>query len=288
MQTVLNAMLAKYDIKSLQDKKNALKEIVQEIVLCGLSRSDFFKEAAFCGGTALRIFYNLDRFSEDLDFSLLNPNSNFDLTKYFSFIENETNSLGLNFLVSKKEKSSNSNIESAFLKGNTLEHILTFFKKDTDISKINKEELIKIKFEVDVNPPKYATFETKTRLLPSPYQTYLYDTASLFAGKIHACLCRNWMSRIKGRDFYDYVFFLSINAPVNLKNLKEKLVQSNFIDDKYDLTIDNLKDLLNKRFDEINFNQAKNDVIPFIKDKRKIDLWNAEFFKEITKNIRPY
>lgn len=96
------------------------------------------------------------------------------------------------------------------------------------------------------------------------------------------------MSRIKGRDFYDYVFFLSINAPVNLKNLKEKLVQSNFIDDKYDLTIDNLKDLLNKRFDEINFNQAKNDVIPFIKDKRKIDLWNAEFFKEITKNIRPY
>ena len=124
--------------------------------------------------------------------------------------------------------------------------------------------------------------------MPSPYQTYLYDTASLFAGKIHACLCRNWMSRIKGRDFYDYVFFLSINAPVNLKNLKEKLVQSNFIDDKYDLTIDNLKDLLNKRFDEINFNQAKNDVIPFIKDKRKIDLWNAEFFKEITKNIRPY
>lgn len=127
MQTVLNAMLAKYDIKSLQDRKNALKEIVQEIVLCGLSRSDFFKETAFCGGTALRIFYNLDRFSEDLDFSLLNPNPNFDLTKYFSFIENETNSLGLNFQVSKKEKSSNSNIESAFFKRQYFRAHFNFF-----------------------------------------------------------------------------------------------------------------------------------------------------------------
>lgn len=102
MKQVLNQMLAKYQINNIEDKKNAIKEIVQEIVLCGLSRGGFFKEAAFYGGTALRIFYGLDRFSEDLDFSLITQNQNFDLTKYFPYIENETKSQGLNFSVIEK------------------------------------------------------------------------------------------------------------------------------------------------------------------------------------------
>ena len=117
MQQVITQMLSKYQIKNIEDKKNAIKEIVQEVVLCGLSRGGFFKEAAFYGGTALRIFYGLDRFSEDLDFSLVSQNLNFDLTKYFSYIENETKSLGLNFSVIEKEKMIDSNIKSAFLKG---------------------------------------------------------------------------------------------------------------------------------------------------------------------------
>ena len=119
MQQVLNQMLSKYQINNIEDKKNAIKEIVQEIVLCGLSRSGFFKEATFYGGTALRIFYGLDRFSEDLDFSLITQNLDFELTKYFPYIENETKSLGLNFNVAEKIKSIDSNIKSAFLKGNT-------------------------------------------------------------------------------------------------------------------------------------------------------------------------
>ena len=229
MQQVITQMLSKYQIKNIEDKKNAIKEIVQEVVLCGLSRGGFFKEAAFYGGTALRIFYGLDRFSEDLDFSLVSQNFNFDLTKYFSYIENETKSLGLNFSVTEKEKMIDSNIKSAFLKGNTKEHILTFYEQSNEANFINKEEVIKIKFEVDVNPPSDATYETKFGLLPSPYQVRLYDMSSLFAGKIHACLCRNWKTRVKGRDFYDYVFFLSMGAKVNLKNLKSKLVQSNYI-----------------------------------------------------------
>lgn len=286
MQQVLNQMLSKYQINNLEDKKNAIKEIVQEIVLCGLSRGGFFKEAAFYGGTALRIFYGLDRFSEDLDFSLVSQNSEFDLTKFFTCIENETRSLGLNFSVTEKEKSIDSDVKSAFLKGNTREHILTFYDSSSDANIINKDEVIKIKFEIDTNPPLGATYETKFGLLPSPYQVKLYDMPSLFAGKIHACLCRNWKSRVKGRDFYDYVFFLSMEASVNLDNLKAKLVQSKFIDEDYSLTLDNLKNLLNTRFSNMDFEQAKEDVLPFIKDKSRLDLWSKEFFIEITKNLR--
>lgn len=286
MQQVLRLMLAKYQVNNVEEKKNAIKEIVQEIVLCGLSRGGFFKEAAFYGGTALRIFYELDRFSEDLDFSLVTANNEFDLTKYFSYIENETKSLGLNFSVIKKEKTIDSNVKSAFLKGNTKEHILTFYDNSDDANIINKDEVIRIKFEIDTNPPAGATYETKFGLLPSPYQVRLYDVPSLFAGKIHACLCRSWKSRVKGRDFYDYVFFLSIGAKVNLKNLKAKLVQSNFIDEDYDLTIENLKSLLNERFSNMDFEQAKEDVLPFVKDKTKLDLWSREFFIEITKGLQ--
>ena len=286
MQQVITQMLSKYQIKNIEDKKNAIKEIVQEVVLCGLSRGGFFKEAAFYGGTALRIFYGLDRFSEDLDFSLVSQNFNFDLTKYFSYIENETKSLGLNFSVTEKEKMIDSNIKSAFLKGNTKEHILTFYEQSNEANFINKEEVIKIKFEVDVNPPSDATYETKFGLLPSPYQVRLYDMSSLFAGKIHACLCRNWKTRVKGRDFYDYVFFLSMGAKVNLKNLKSKLVQSNYISEDYNLTIENLKILLNERFSNVDFAQAKEDVLPFVRDKSKLELWSKDFFIEITKQLQ--
>lgn len=286
MVQVLSSMLSKYQINNIDDKKNAIKEIVQEVVLCGLARGGFFKEAAFYGGTALRIFYGLDRFSEDLDFSLSSQKPEFDLTKYFAYIENETKSVGLNFTVSEKEKSIDSNIKSAFLKGNTKEHILTFYDNTPDVNIINKDELIRIKFEVDTTPPDCATYEFKFGLLPSPYQVRLYDLPSLFAGKIHACLCRNWKTRVKGRDFYDYVFFLSIGAKVNLKNLKAKLVQSNYVQDDFDLTIESLRGLLNERFSSMDFNQAKEDVLPFIHDKSKLDLWCKEFFIEITKNLQ--
>lgn len=228
----------------------------------------------------------MDRFSEDLDFSLITQNPNFDLTKYFPYIENETKSLGLNFEVKNKEKAEGSNVKSAFLKRNTKQHILIFYENSNDINFVNRDEVIRIKFEVDVNPPLGATYEIKLGLLPFPYQVKLYDMSSLFAGKIHACLCRNWKTRVKGRDVYDYIFFLSMGAKVNLINLKAKLVQSKFIDENYDLTIDNLKLLLNKRFDDVDFNQAKEDVMPFIKDKSKLDLWSKEFFKEITKKLQ--
>lgn len=276
-------MLNNYSINTLEDKKNAIKEVVQEVILCGLARTNFFNEAAFYGGTALRIFYGLDRFSEDLDFSLMTPNSNFDLSKYFKTIENEVKSLGLNFSVEEKKKSVESNIKSAFLKGNTKEHIISLYSGN---DKINPEEVIKIKFEIDVNPLPYANFETKYGLLPSPYKVTIYDLSSLFAGKIHAIICRNWKSRTKGRDLYDYVFFLSQNATVNMQHLKARLVQSNYLKEDDDFTLNKLKKILIDKFSNIDYEKAKEDLTNFIKDGRKLDLWNKDFFIAITETLK--
>lgn len=284
MNSVLKNMLDKYEIKNSIDETNAMKEIIQEIVICGLSRGGFFNEAAFYGGTALRIFYGLNRFSEDLDFALLKPNKDFDLSKYFPFIEKEVQAYGLNLSITEKEKTKDSNIMSAFLKGDTKEHILMFFPNE-NMQNTTSLKNIKIKFEVDINPPSGAKYDLKYKLLPSPHQVKLYDEASLFAGKIHAILCRNWNYRTKGRDLYDYIFYLSKNISVNLELVKEKLIDSNVLkgNDNFDINV--LKEMLTAKFNEINYNDAKEDVIAFIEDKDSLNLWAKEFFIEITKNL---
>ena len=282
MQTVLQQMLSRYLTNTTEEKKNALKEILQEIVLCGLSRAGFFKKAAFYGGTALRIFYGLDRFSEDLDFSLIEPDNQFELKSYFSGVKAELSSLGLEFSIEEKEKTQSSAIKSAFLKGNTKEHILRIYGSDLNI---NSNEVIKIKFEIDTNPPPFATFENRYRLLPSPYQVKLYDAGSLFAGKLHAIICRSWKNRVKGRDLYDYVFYLAKNTSINFTHLKARLEESGAINPQAEFGINELRGLLLERFDSIDFEQAKKDVLPFISDKSKIEIWSKEFFTDITTNL---
>lgn len=285
MNNMLEQMLSKYDAVTLYDKKNAVKEIIQEIILCGLARAGFFKHAAFYGGTALRIFYGLNRFSEDLDFSLMTEDLGFDLTSYFPILEKEVGAFGLNMTVSEKEKTKDSNIRSAFLKGNTKEHLLLFYADEKILGGVAPSELIKIKFEIDVNPPKFATFEHKFRLQPAPYEVNLYDMPSLFAGKVHAVICRSWQNRVKGRDLYDYVFYLSQGAKLNLLHLRERLLQSNYIteDDSFDIV--DVKRILCERFDTIDYEDAKEDVLPFIRDVSAIELWSADFFKQITMDI---
>lgn len=284
MNTMIEQMLQMYDVENLFDKRNAIKEIMQEIVLCGLSRAGFFKEAAFYGGTALRIFYGLDRFSEDLDFSLMVDNPEFNLKKYFPILEKEVQAFGLNVAISQKEKVKDSNIKSAFLKANTKEHLLMFYANEP-IAGITDSEQIKIKFEVDINPPEGAGFEHKYRLVPAPYEITLYDMPSLFAGKIHAVICRAWKNRVKGRDLYDYVFYLSKNTPVNLKHLKQRLLQSGYIDENRECTLDDVKQMLFDRFSKIDYKQAKQDVEPFIKNQVSLDVWSEEFFKQITEKL---
>lgn len=285
MNNVIENMLSKYDIKNKTDETNAMKEIIQEIVLCGLSRGGFFDVAAFYGGTALRIFYGLNRFSEDLDFALLEPNKEFDLSKYFYFIEKEVKSYGLNLTITAKQKTKESNITSAFLKGDTKEHILKFFPNE-NMKNVTSLKDIKIKFEVDVNPPSGAEYEFKYKLLPSPHQIRLYDESSLFAGKIHAVLCRGWNNRVKGRDLYDYIFYLSKNASINIELVKQKLMGSKIegIDDSFNII--KLKNMLAEKFKQINYTEAKDDILPFIEDTDSLKLWSADFFIEITNELK--
>ena len=282
MNNVLQNMLSKYKIKNTLDETNAMKEIIQEIVLAGLSRGGFFNEAAFYGGTALRIFYGLNRFSEDMDFALLKPNPQFDLSKYFVFVEKEVKAYGLNLTVSKKDKTQDSNITSAFLKGDTKKYILMFFPNE-NIQNTTSLKNIKIKFEVDINPPIGAKYDIKYKLLPSPHQVRLYDESSLFAGKIHAILCRNWQYRTKGRDLYDYIFYSSHNTKVNIELIREKLIASDVLKQDSEFNIENLKQLLYKKFKEIDYTNAKEDVITSNEDKESLNLWSEDFFVEITK-----
>lgn len=284
MKTILEQMIEGYHPKNNEEKRNVIKEVMQEIVLCGLSRAGFFNESAFYGGTALRIFYGLDRFSEDLDFSLLVKNKDFDLVKYFPILKDTVQSFGLNVDFELKNKTRDSNVQSAFLKGDTIEHFLLFYPNEL-VQGINKNEKVKIKFEIDIMPPGLATYETKFRLLPTPYSVRLYDEASLFSGKIHAVICRSWKSRVKGRDLYDYVFYLSRNTKFNLPHLREKLIDSEYISTDTEITCDSVKEMLINRFNEIDYNAAKEDVVPFIKDASVLNLWSKEFFISITSGL---
>lgn len=279
MTSIIEQMLSKYKTANIFEERNAIKEVLQEVILSGLAKAGFFNDAAFYGGTALRIFYGLDRFSEDLDFSLLAPNNDYSLSKYFAVLSEELNSLGLNFTVEEKQKNITTAEQSAFIKGNTREHLLKFYPSSA--SKVPYNELIKIKFEIDTNPPSGFECEFKTLLLPTPCRIRLYDMPSLFAGKIHAILCRGW-SRVKGRDLYDYIFYLSRNTKVNIPNLKAKLVDSGVLCENAEFSIETLVSLLIDKFMSIDYQQAKVDVKPFIKNTASIDIWDADFFTSAT------
>lgn len=169
------------------------------------------------------------------------------------------------------------------MKGNTLQHVLKVTPLVPPIPGVPSNETLKIKFEVDTNPPAGASYQNKYALLPSPYAARLYDEPSLFAGKLHVVLCRAWQNRVKGRDFYDYVWYLSKGIKVNLNHLQKRLEQSGHRNaNNGDLTIAKLKQMLCERFEHINFSDAKKDVSKFIGDKHKLDLWSPEFFTSIT------
>ena len=285
MNAMLDAMLASYETNSVEQRKHALREVAQELILCGLSRAGFFAHAAFYGGTALRVFYGLDRFSEDMDFSLREPDPAFDLAPYLASTERECEAWGLHFRAEEKRKTRKSAIRSAFLKADTLECMITLFSDDGVADAIMPGERLRIKLELDTDPAPYATFERQYRLLPAPYEVGLYDEPSLFAGKVHAVLARAWRNRVKGRDLYDYVFYRARNTPVNLAHLQAKLRQTGQLLDGEPLDLSGTKDMLCNRFKEIDFSQAKEDVLPFVSDVRTLDLWSADFFCAITEGL---
>ena len=279
MNSVFEIMLNKYQPKDNSERENAIKEIVQEIVLSGLSRGGFFDKAVFYGGTCLRIFHGLNRFSEDLDFALLNKDENFKIEDYFPAIKKELISYGLDMDVVKKEKSKGDNdIQSAFVKGNTQILLMTFFPNNNGVDNVIKDQTIKIKFEIDTDNPKGGVVETKYRLLPAPYEIKVFDEPTLFAGKIHAILCREYKNRIKGRDYYDYLFYCAKGTKINLEYLENKLKNSNKISNDTKLDLPLLKKMLQERFMGVDYNLARKDVSSFITDQESLSLWSKELF----------
>lgn len=274
----LDALVARYQPQSSRDYENAVREIVQEIVLLGLWRTAFYEHAAFYGGSALRIFHGLQRFSEDLDFSLLQPVPAFSLKPYLRAVEDELTAWGFEFHPEVVEKARPSQIESAFLKGGTAINLLRVGAPPELASLLPRGQLIRIKLEIDTNPPPAATTETLTRLIPTPYQVRVYDLPSLFAGKLHAVLCRKWKKRIKGRDFYDLVWYAGRKIPVNLTHLEARMRQSGDWPVEMPLTPSALRERLAKRFEDIPFDHARVDVEPFLKDPREVRLWSRDFF----------
>ena len=286
MSSMLDSMLATYDARTADERRNAFREIAQEVVLCGLSRAGFFRHTAFYGGTALRVFHGLDRFSEDMDFSLMEPDAEFSLEPYLPQVERECAAWGLRFSASSKGRRSESAIESAFLKANTKEHLLTLFAEDGVADAIPAGEVLKIKLEIDTDPAPHAGFERKYRLLPMPFEATLYDAPSLFAGKAHAVICRAWKNRVKGRDLYDFVFYRTRDTALNLPHLAAKLVQADRIESAQGFALEDAQRLLRTRFEEIDYEQAKDDVRPFIPNPAVLDIWSADFFCALADGIR--
>jgi len=281
---MIKEWIAEYKPKNEDEILDALREIMQEITLAALSRTDFFEKAAFYGGTALRIFYGLDRFSEDLDFSLLKADEGFTLEPYFSAILTEFEALGIKVRINEKEKAKRSSIESAFLKTETIwkELVLEDILKQTGV-KSNKP--IKIKIEVDRNPP--LGFQTEEKLLIRPFSFYVrcFKLPSLFAGKLHALLYRKWNNRVKGRDWYDLEWYIKKGIPLDAAHFLLR-AQDTTDSNAEIITNEQILELINHKIESVSFTNIKEDVIRFIKDEKALSIWSAKYFKDLVEKMK--
>lgn len=269
---IFNQMLSAYDQTTEQQKRNAIFEVNQQIILAGLYNGGFFNEAAFYGGTCLRIFHGLQRFSEDMDFSLLAPNEDFDFTKYFQPIIDQFALVDRNVEIKKKDKKNFGKVESAFLKDNTDVYDITF----------QTEKSIKIKIEVDTQPPMSFHTEQKLLLLPESFMTRCFTLPCLYAGKMHALVYRAWKNRVKGRDWYDFEWYVRHNVPLNFTHLHERALQFN----NEDITKESFLEKLNEHLTTTDINQVKADVLPFIRNPKEMAIWSNDYFLQLARMIR--
>ena len=269
---IFNQMLSGYAITTEQQKRNAIFEVNQQIILAGLYNGGFFNEAAFYGGTCLRIFHGLQRFSEDMDFSLLAPNENFDFTQYFQPIIDQFALVGREVEIRKKDKKNFGKVESAFLKDNTDVYDIT----------LQTEKSVKIKIEVDTQPPLKFKTEQKLLLLPQSFMTRCFTLPTLFAGKMHALVYRAWKNRVKGRDWYDFEWYVRHNISLDFTHLCKRALQ--FDQEEFDK--ETFLQKLNERLATADINQVKADVLPFVRNPKELDIWSNDYFLQLAKMIR--
>lgn len=285
MHEAIRPMLDRYAPETRDDYVNALREILQELALLGLWRSKFFEHAAFYGGTALRVLYGLDRYSEDIDFSLLAPDPEFSLGQYGESLLREIGSFGFSVEFEHREPTRQTAIESAFLKAHTLKQLLVIEADAERFPGLHPGSALRIKLEVDTDPP--GDFETESRYLlqPIPFAVRVYSLPDLFAGKLHAILCRRWQTRVKGRDWYDLVWYAGRYPQVRLSHLEERMRQSGDYRDEMPLTRGRLMELLRQAVDQLDVERAQDDVMRFVRDPRTIDVWSRDFFREVVQRI---
>ena len=281
-------MLQKYIIRSRNDALRALREILQEIVLLGIWRAKLFEHLGFYGGTALRILYGLNRFSEDIDFTLLERNKTFVWGPFASTIEAELKAYGFDFELQQKKKSFITAVESAFLKTNTLKALLHVGIPHDLFHGFHPDSMLKIKVEVDTDP--VLGFRTTQQMLsqPLPIPVTTIELSDLFASKLHAALFRAWKNRTKGRDWYDVVWYISKGIPLNLSYFEKCLKNHQPLPSQLPLTLDSLKDLIIGKIDTLDMDAVKADVGFFIRDNERalIDAWNKDYFISWIKKIK--
>lgn len=286
MHEAVTRILAKYEPKSVDDSVRALREIIQEVALLGLWRAKFFEHAAFYGGTALRILYGLDRFSEDLDFSLLAPSPDFNLARYTASLEEELLAFGFNVRVEMVDKAVESAVQSAFLKANTRNELLVIEAGEELAGRVAAGQVLKVKIEVDTDPPPGFSTSTRYLLQPIPFAVRSYSLPDLFAGKMHAILFRKWKNRVKGRDWYDLVWYAANHPQLNLGHLEQRMRQTGHWSGEMSLSPAAFSGLLFEAIDRLDVNQARKDVAPFVKDQRMLALWSHDFFSDVANRIR--
>lgn len=272
MNELYEKALSRYPIATARDKQNALYEITQQVVLAGLHRGGFFDHAAFYGGTCLRLFHGLPRFSEDMDFSLLQHEAGFKFENYFQPIIDEFDSIGRTVEIKKKKKKTTGHVESAFLKDNTDVYNVTF----------QTERSVKVKIEVDAQPPLLFHTEMKVLTLPYTFMVRCFQLSDLFAGKMHALVFRNWKNRVKGRDWYDFEWYVRWRVPLDFTHLQERILQFN----GQKMNIEDFRDALRERLSATNIEDVKADVKGFLSgDTHELDVWTNDYFLQLADRI---
>jgi predicted nucleotidyltransferase component of viral defense system len=276
--------LASYNPANKDDATQALREIMQEVALAGLYRKGFFEKAAFYGGTALRIFYGLDRFSEDLDFSLLEVDPDFSINTFLPAIVDEFEALGMHISIKEKQKAVKTNIDSAFLKSETIWRELVL-EGVVPQQGLGQTASIKIKLEVDTMPP--SGFDTEEKLLLRPFSFYVkcFSISDLFAGKMHALLFRKWKDNVKGRDWYDMEWYIRKGVALNLKHFALRAKDSGDWEQE-NISEAEFRELLNAKIESANFQRIKDDIRRFIPNASVLDIWSPQYFYDLSAKLK--
>lgn len=270
-----------YQCHSAQEEEHALREITQEVALAALSRTEFFKHAVLHGGTSLRVLYSLNRFSEDLDFMLKAPDLKFNLDMYLRGMVQEFEAYGYAIEIVDRSKAENP-ITKAFLKDDSLGKVLQLNHMLADRSM----RKIRIKLEVDSNPPLGSGYENKFLDFPYVFSVTVQDLESLFAGKMHALLCREY---VKGRDWYDFIWYAGRGTLINFNFLAEALKQNGpWKGKRIKVDLGWCVAELTKKIEQLDWNDAKRDVQRFIKinELPSIELWGKELFLDRLSKVK--